>query len=62
MNEWIRAIGVIVIALVMFAIPILWALSLALDWVGLVKLILSCACVAEFILVASHIMDIAEER
>lgn len=61
MNDWIRIIGVFVIALLMFSVPVLWTLSLAFDWVGIVKFVLSCACVVEFILVASCIEDMGEE-
>ncbi len=62
MDALIRTVGVIVIALFMFAIPVLCTLSFALAWDGFIKVILLCACMLELVCVASCVDDMGERR
>lgn len=62
MYDWIRTVGVIVIALFMFAIPVLCTLSFALAWDGFIKVILVCACLVELVGVASCVDDMGEDE
>ena len=61
MKNWIRMVGVIVIALFVFAIPVLCTLSFVLAWNGLIKVFLVCACIVEFFGVADCVDDMGDK-
>lgn len=61
MKTWIRIVGVIVIALVVFAIPVLCTLSFVLAWGEFMQVFLVCTCIVEFLGVASCVDDMGDE-
>lgn len=61
MKEFFMILGALLITIVAFAIPLLFGLSLVLDWYTAIKILLFITSVAEFTTIWCTLTVIAED-